>query len=131
MPDLSSLFFSEHHQWIRIEGTTGTIGITDFAQSQMGDVVAVDMPRNGKQVTQFDEIGYVESTKVSSEIFTPVSGVVIGSNDLLDQSPMLVNDDPYGDGWLFKLEISDETETAALMSYADYSARVGEPPSRS
>src|SRR5258708_30897096 len=124
MPDLSSLFFSEHHQWIRIDGMTGVIGITDFAQSQMGDVVAVDMPRNGKRFAQFDEIGFVESTKVSSEIFTPVSGVVIGSNDLLDANPMLVNDDPYGDGWLLKLEISDETETTALMSYADYSARV-------
>src|ERR1700722_13202326 len=121
MPDLSSYFFSEHHQWIRIDGTSGVVGITDFAQSQMGDVVAVDMPRKGMKFAQFDEIGFVESTKVSSEIFTPVSGVVLGSNDLLDANPMLVNDDPYGDGWLLKLEISDSAETAALMTHAQYS----------
>jgi glycine cleavage system H protein len=131
MPDLSSLFFSEHHQWLRIDGTTGVVGITDFAQSQMGDVVAVDTPRNGTVVVQFGEIGIVESTKVSSEIFTPVSGVVLGSNDLLDANPMLVNDDPYGDGWLLKLEIADETETGALMNYAKYAALVEEPRSKS
>jgi glycine cleavage system H protein len=129
MPDLSALFFSEHHQWLRIEGAVGVVGITDFAQSQMGDVVAVDMPRDGTRVAQFAEIGIVESTKVSSEIFTPVSGIVVSSNGLLETAPMLVNDDPYGDGWLLRLEVEDATETGALMSYTEYAALVGTPGS--
>jgi glycine cleavage system H protein len=127
MPDLSSLLFSEHHQWIRIDGSEGVVGITDFAQSQMGDVVAVDMPRVGTRVTQFDEIGIVESTKVSSDIYTPLSGVVTALNDSLDANPMNVNDDPYGTGWLFRLELSDPNETSALMNHEQYAASVDGP----
>jgi glycine cleavage system H protein len=127
MPDLSSLLFSEHHQWIRIDGSEGVVGITDFAQSQMGDVVAVDMPRVGTRVAQFDEIGIVESTKVSSDIYTPLSGVVTALNDSLDANPMNVNDDPYGTGWLFRLELSDPNETGALMNHEQYAASVDGP----
>jgi glycine cleavage system H protein len=114
------LLYSKEHEWVRLNGDTATIGITDYAQSSLGDIVYVELPRVGKQIEQFGNIGVVESVKAVSDLFTPVSGEVLEVNASLESDPAAVNRDPYGDGWLFKVKLKDTNEKNNLLSATDY-----------
>ena len=117
--------YSEDHEWITVEGNTGTVGITDFAQQQLGDVVFVELPEVGVQLRQGDNSGVVESVKAASEIYSPVSGEIVEANSLLEDAPDTVNSDPTGDGWFFKIKLSDASELDRLMDEATYKAFAG------
>lgn len=112
--------FSKDHEFVRLDGTTAIIGITDFAQSQLGDIVFVELPAMGKVLKAGDEAAVVESVKAASEVYTPVSGKVIAVNEALSGEPGLVNADPMGTGWMFQLEVSNATELDALLDEAGY-----------
>lgn len=112
--------YTEDHEWVQMEGDIATIGITDFAQEQLGDVVFVDLPEVGKVFDQGDDAAVVESVKAASEVFAPVGGEVIEVNEALADNPALVNEDAEGDGWFFKIRITDADELDALMSARDY-----------
>jgi len=114
--------YSEDHEWITVEGNTGTVGITDFAQQQLGDVVFVELPEVGAQLSQGDNSGVVESVKAASEIYSPVSGEIVEANSLLEDAPDTVNSDPTGDGWFFKIKLSDASELDGLMDETAYKA---------
>ncbi|MBY0612903.1 MAG: glycine cleavage system protein GcvH [Beijerinckiaceae bacterium] len=114
--------YTKDHEYIRVEGDTGTVGITDYAQAQLGDVVFVDLPEVGKAIEKGKEAAVVESVKAASEIYAPVSGEVIAINEKLPDAPTFVNEDPAGAGWFLKLRIKDASELDALMSEADYKA---------
>ncbi|HKQ99044.1 MAG TPA: glycine cleavage system protein GcvH [Pyrinomonadaceae bacterium] len=114
------LHYSKDHEWIRVEGDVGTIGITDYAQNSLGDVVYVELPRVGESFTAHESFGSVESVKAVSEIFTPVSGEVTEVNESLQDEPEKVNTDPYGDGWMVRVRISNSGEVDKLMSAAEY-----------
>ena len=116
--------FSKDHEWVRVEGDVGTVGITDYAQSQLGDVVFVELPEPGRSVEQGKEAAVVESVKAASEVFSPISGEVIESNDALVDDPSLVNSSPETDGWFFKLRISDPSQLDGLLDEAGYKAYV-------
>ncbi|MCP5208716.1 MAG: glycine cleavage system protein GcvH [Hahellaceae bacterium] len=117
----SELKYLSSHEWVRIEEDgTATIGITDHAQDLLGDVVFVDLPDVGAEINAGDEAGVVESVKAASDIFSPLSGEVIAINEALEESPELVNADPYNDGWFFRIKISDTSELEALLSADDY-----------
>lgn len=115
-----SRYFTEEHEWVEVEGKIATVGITDYAQQQLGDVVFVDVPAEGKAFDKGDEAAVVESVKAASDVYSPVSGTITEGNEVLADEPGLVNSDPEGDGWFFKLELSDETELDALMDEAAY-----------
>lgn len=115
-----SRYFTEEHEWVEVEGKIATVGITDYAQQQLGDVVFVDVPAEGKQFDKGDEAAVVESVKAASDVYSPVSGTIVEGNEVLADEPGLVNSDPEGDGWFFKLELTDETELDALMDEAAY-----------
>ncbi|MGH9832617.1 MAG: glycine cleavage system protein GcvH [Blastocatellia bacterium] len=115
-----NLHYTKDHEWIRVEGEIGTIGITDFAQEQLGDVVHVQLPRVGEKFEAHDTFGEVESVKTFSELFTPVSGEVTGINESLADAPELVNTNPYDAGWMIKLKISDSGEIDSLLSASEY-----------
>ena len=118
----SELKYVASHEWIRVEGDgTVVIGITDHAQDLLGDVVFVELPEVGAEVATGDESGVVESVKAASDIYAPVSGEVVAVNEELEDSPELVNSDPYGDGWFFKLKLSDAEELNALLDGEAYS----------
>jgi glycine cleavage system H protein len=112
--------YTKDHEYIRVEGDTGVVGITDYAQSQLGDVVYVELPQVGKAVEQGAEAAVVESVKAASEIYAPVSGEVIAVNSELEGTPGTVNEDPAGQGWFLKLKIRNSAELDALMSEAEY-----------
>lgn len=112
--------FSKDHEFVRLDGTTAIIGITDFAQGQLGDIVFVELPAVGKALKAGDEAAVVESVKAASEVYTPVSGKVIAVNEALSGEPGLVNADPMGTGWMFQLEISDASELDGLLDDAGY-----------
>jgi glycine cleavage system H protein len=112
--------YTKDHEYIRVEGDTGVVGITDYAQSQLGDVVYVELPQVGKAVEQGAEAAVVESVKAASEIYAPVSGEVIAVNSELEGAPGTVNEDPAGQGWFLKLKIRNSAELDALMSEAEY-----------
>ena len=117
------LRYTTSHEWIRIDGETGTIGITDHAQKELGEIVYLELPEAGHVFNADDEFGTVESVKAVSELFTPVSGEVVTINKAAVSEPGIVNDDPYGDGWLVKLKLSTDEEIHKLMSaeqYAEY-----------
>ncbi len=118
------LFYSEEHEWVRVEDDVAIIGITDFAQDQLGDIVYVDLPAEGDSVEAGSVVGELESTKSVSDVFVPVSGEVIARNDALEATPEVINSDPYGEGWLLKVRVTDEDPTAALLSSEAYSALV-------
>jgi glycine cleavage system H protein len=115
-----SRYFTEEHEWVEVEGDIATVGITEYAQEQLGDVVFVDVPAEGKQFDKGDEAAVVESVKAASDVFSPVSGTIVEGNDVLADEPGLVNSDPEGDGWFFKVELSDPSELEALMDEAAY-----------
>ena len=112
--------YTKDHEYLRVEGNTGTVGITDYAQGQLGDVVYVELPAIGKAVAKGDEAAVVESVKAASEIYAPVSGEVIAVNNELEGAPGTVNEDPSGKGWFLKLKIKDPAEVEALMTEAQY-----------
>ena len=99
----AGLLYSKEHEWVKLDGDVATVGITDYAQASLGDIVYVELPRVGAGLTQFGSIGVVESVKAVSDIFTPVGGEVVGINDGLENDPAAVNRDPYGDGWFYKV----------------------------
>jgi glycine cleavage system H protein len=119
------LRYTKEHEWLLVEGGIGTVGITDHAQEELGDIVYVDLPRVGTHLTQATPLGSVESVKAVSEIFSPVSGEVTEVNPALADAPEKLNEDPYGAGWLIKMKLSDPDQAAGLMSAADYQAFVG------
>ncbi|AKH43850.1 glycine cleavage system H protein [Altererythrobacter atlanticus] len=113
-------YFTEEHEWIDVDGETATIGITDFAQSQLGDLVFVELPESGKELAKGAEAAVVESVKAASEVYSPVSGTVLEGNPALEEDPALVNSDADGDGWFFKLTMTDAAELEGLMNEAAY-----------
>jgi glycine cleavage system H protein len=117
-----SRYFTEDHEWVDVDGEIGTVGISDYAQGQLGDIVFVDVPEEGKQLAKGDEAAVVESVKAASDVYSPVSGTVIEGNPELADDPSLVNNDPEGDGWFFKIGISDASELEDLMDEAAYEA---------
>ena len=119
-----SRYFTEDHEWIEVDGDIGTVGITNYAQEQLGDIVFVEVPEEGKELGKGDEAAVVESVKAASDIYSPVSGTVIEGNDKLGDEPATVNEDPEGDGWFLKLTLSDPSELDGLMDEAKYEAFV-------
>ncbi|HEX7787818.1 MAG TPA: glycine cleavage system protein GcvH [Methylomirabilota bacterium] len=116
----ADLRYTREHEWAKVEGDRARIGITAFAQEQLGDVVFVELPKVGARVTAMKTFGVVESVKAVSDLFAPVSGEVVEVNDALPKSPDLVNSDPYGKGWMLVIRLSDPKEVDSLMSAADY-----------
>ncbi|HEY0621462.1 glycine cleavage system protein GcvH [Sphingomonas sp.] len=115
-----SRYFTEDHEWIEVDGDTATVGITDYAQGQLGDIVFVEVPEEGKQVGKGDDAAVVESVKAASDVYAPVSGTVIEGNPALEDNPALVNEDPEGEGWFFRMSLSDVSELDGLMDEAKY-----------
>ena len=114
------LHYTQSHEWVRIDGDVGTIGITDYAQKELGEIVYLELPEAGHVFNADDEFGTVESVKAVSELFTPLSGEVVEINKGAIAEPGIVNDDPFGDGWLIKLKLSTDQEVEKLLSAKDY-----------
>ncbi|MFA5966245.1 MAG: glycine cleavage system protein GcvH [Sphingomonas sp.] len=119
-----SRYFTEDHEWVDVDGDIGTVGISEYAQSQLGDIVFVEVPDEGKTLTKGDEAAVVESVKAASDVYSPVSGTVLEGNAALADTPGLVNEEPEGDGWFYKLTLSDPSEVEELMDEAAYEAFV-------
>jgi glycine cleavage system H protein len=115
-----SLYFTKEHEWIRVEGDTATVGISDHAQEALGDIVFVEVPEGGRRVSKGQEAAVVESVKAASDVYAPVSGEVTEGNQAVADDPALVNRDPEGEGWFFKLKLSDESELDGLMDESAY-----------
>ena len=113
-------YYTDQHEWIRVEGDEGTVGITHYATEQLGDVVFVETPPAGKTLAKGDEAAVVESVKAASEVYVPVGGTVTAANEALAGEPAIVNTDPEGEGWFFKIKIADAAELAALMTEEKY-----------
>ena len=122
MASPAELKYTKEHEWVRVDGDTGTIGITDYAQDQLGDIVFVELPAAGAAISAGQKFGEIESVKAVSELLAPVSGEVTGANEGLADSPESVNDDPYGDGWMVKVRLSDAAELDELLSADEYEA---------
>jgi len=116
----SDLKYSEEHEWVRVEGDQATVGITDHAQEQLGDVVYVELPEPGSQVEFMESFGVVESVKTASELFAPLRGNVVDTNARLEDEPELVNEDPYVDGWMIVVQMTDPDDLLQLMDAASY-----------
>jgi glycine cleavage system H protein len=114
------LLYSKEHEWVKIDGGNATVGITDYAQDSLGDIVYVELPKIGRQVAQFASVGVVESVKAVSDLFTPVGGEITEINAELENDPALVNREPFEGGWLFKLKLSGDAQTSGLLAAADY-----------
>jgi glycine cleavage system H protein len=112
--------YAKSHEYVHVEGDVGTIGITEYAQKELGDVVFVELPKVGTELEAGDELGSIESVKAVSELFSPVTGEVVEVNEALADKPELVNTDPYGDGWMIKIRLSDPSEMDELMTADDY-----------
>ena len=117
--------YTKEHEWVLVEGDTGTVGITDHAQEELGDIVYVDLPKVGAHVEQGKSLGSVESVKAVSDVYSPVSGEVTEANQALADAPETLNSDPHGAGWLVKIRLSNAGEAESLMSAADYEKYVG------
>ena len=120
MAQPENLLFSKEHEWVRLDGDAATVGITDYAANSLGDIVYVELPKLGAKLEQLANVGVVESVKAVSDLFTPISGDVTEVNEALADDPAAVNREPYADGWLFKLRVTDRQETANLLNAADY-----------
>jgi len=116
----AKLHYSKEHEWVRVEGDVGVVGITDYAQGALGDIVFVELPRVGSTAEQFGNIGVVESVKSVSDLFTPVGGAIIEINAALDADPALLNREPYDGGWLFKVRLADQAQVAKLLTATQY-----------
>jgi len=123
------LLYTKEHEWIRVDESIGTIGITDHAQKELGDIVFVELPRVGDQVTANESFGTVESVKAVSEIYSPVTGEVTAINPRLQSTPELLNADPHGDAWLIRVRLTDRREIESLMTADDYEAYIKEKKS--
>lgn len=121
----AELKYTKDHEWIRVEGNIATVGITDFAQSELGDIVYVEIETEGEELDQEEVFGSVEAVKTVSDLFMPISGKIIEFNSALESDPEAVNKDPYGNGWMIKIEISDTAELENLLDAAGYQALIG------
>ncbi|NPV82194.1 MAG: glycine cleavage system protein GcvH [Candidatus Aminicenantes bacterium] len=115
-----NLYYTKDHEWLKLEGEEAVVGITDFAQKQLGDIIYVDLPQPGKVLEAHQAIGSVESVKSVSDVYSPISGEVLAANSELAQTPDLINKDPHGQGWIVRLKIKDKSELNNLMKAADY-----------
>jgi glycine cleavage system H protein len=122
----ADLKYAKSHEWVRVTGDTAVIGITDHAQHELTDVVFVELPAAGRQVKAGEAVAVVESVKTASDIYSPISGSVVEVNKALVDNPALVNSDPYGAGWFFKLKLSAPAEAASLLNATDYAKQIGE-----
>ncbi|MBB3911534.1 glycine cleavage system protein GcvH [Sphingomonas desiccabilis] len=119
-----SRYFTEEHEWVEVDGDVATVGITEYAQSQLGDVVFVEVPDEGRALSKGDDAAVVESVKAASDVYTPASGTVVEGNPALEANPALVNEDPEGEGWFFRLTLADASELEGLMDADQYAAFV-------
>ena len=119
------LKYTKDHEWVKIEGGSATVGITDFAQGELGDIVYLDIATEGHDLAQHDVFGTVEAVKTVSDLYLPISGKVTAINPLLDSNPEKVNEDPYGDGWMIKVEVSNASEIEGLLSADAYKELIG------
>jgi glycine cleavage system H protein len=117
---LDDLHYSKDHEWVRVDGTVAVVGITDYAQDSLGDVVYVELPKVGENFAANESFGSVESVKAVSEIFCPVSGEIVGVNDSLNDAPEKVNQDPYGEGWMIRVAMSNPGEVDSMLTAAEY-----------
>lgn len=120
------LKYSKEHEWVRLGGNTATIGLSDFAQDQLGEIVFVELPEEGEEFGKDDAFGVVESVKSVNDVYAPVSGRIVEINDPVVDSPEIVNEDPYGDGWLIKIEVTDPADLKDLMTAKQYEAYIKE-----
>lgn len=121
----AELKYTKEHEWVRIEGDQATVGITDYAQGELGEIVYVDVTSEGETLAKEEVFGTIEAVKTVSDLFIPVSGEVVEFNTTLEDQPELVNSDPYGEGWIIKVAISDATEVDSLLSADEYKALIG------
>jgi len=121
----NNLKYAKSHEWVRVEGETAVIGISDHAQHELTDIVYVELPPVGDRVEAGNECAVVESVKAASDIYAPVTGDIVAVNEELTRTPELVNQDPYGKGWMFKVKLSDPAELGELLSPTDYAAHIG------
>ncbi|TSD64821.1 glycine cleavage system protein GcvH [Inquilinus sp. KBS0705] len=122
----AELKYTKDHEWIRVEGNEAFIGITEFAQGELGDIVYIDINTVGQDVAKEEVFGTVEAVKTVSDLFMPLDGTILEINSLLDSQPELVNSDPYGDGWMVKISLKDAADAEALLSADDYKAVIGQ-----
>jgi len=121
----ANLKYTKDHEWARLEGANAVVGVTEYAQSQLGDVVYIELPKVGDVVSQGDVIGTIEAVKTVADIYSPVSGEIVAVNNALKDASELVNKDPYGEGWIASLKLSDPTEMNTLLTPADYGKLIG------
>ena len=120
MAQPEDLLYSKEHEWVKLDGDSATIGITDYAQNALGDIVYVELPKVGATIKQFSAVGVIESVKAVSDLFTPLSGEVVAVNEALQNDPAAVNREPYGAGWLLRVRVADPNEAKTLMPPAEY-----------
>jgi glycine cleavage system H protein len=125
MSVLDNLKYTKDHEWIRVEGETAIVGITHFAQSELGDIVFVEVETEGEELEQHDSFGTIEAVKTVSDLFMPVSGEILEFNTALEGNPELINNDPYNDGWIIKVKMTDPAELDGMLSAADYKSLIG------
>jgi glycine cleavage system H protein len=116
------LRYTEEHEWVRMEGSVGVCGITDYAQEMLTDIVYVELPEVDIEIAQGEQVAVVESVKAVSDVYAPLTGTIVEINEELEDSPEMVNDDPYGEGWIFKIELEDDGELEELMDAEEYAA---------
>jgi glycine cleavage system H protein len=121
---MATTYFTEDHEWIRVEGGVATVGITDYAQEQLGDLVFVELPEVGRKVAKGDVAVVVESVKAASDVYAPADGEIVEANTALSSNPALVNSAPAGEGWLWKMKLSDDSQLSGLMDEAGYKAMI-------
>lgn len=121
----TNLKYTEEHEWVRMDGDVATVGVTDHAQEELSDVVFVELPDIGREVEEKEAMAVVESVKAASDIYAPVSGTIVEVNESLEQEPGNVNEDPYGEGWLFKIKVSDMELVEGLLTPDDYEEHIG------
>lgn len=121
-----NLKYTNDHEWVLVDGNTGTIGVTDYAQGELGDVVFIDIDPNLSDVKKGESVGTIEAVKTVSDMFAPFSGKIVGINSNLSNNPEIINSDPYGEGWMLKIEISDPSELNELLDAAGYKALIGQ-----
>lgn len=121
----TNLKYTEEHEWVRMDGDIATVGVTDHAQEELSDVVFVELPEIGREVEEKEAMAVVESVKAASDIYAPVSGTIVEVNESLEQEPGNVNEDPYGEGWLFKIKVSDMELVDGLLTADDYEEHIG------